>query len=211
MDFEQVKSFIESNKDTSEEVQAYLQGFTKEVEKPLDVTSIEKYLNENEDAKKWYQSQRDSYFNKGLETWKTNNLEKLVEQEVIKRNPTKSEAEMKVDTLLKELEAQKQEAVKEKLRNKAVGVLNEKKLPISLSEILLGGDEESTLSNIGKFEEEYKKAVQEEIERRFAQGGRDPGAQNGTPATFTMEQIEKMTPDEINKNWAVISKVLGSK
>lgn len=103
MNLEDVKKFFEKNKD-NEEVKAYLEGLKK-----VSVQEVQQMLVENEELKKFFDSEKDKHFSKGLETWKQKTLPKLIDEEIKKRFP---EADPK-DVKLKELEAkiQKMEQV----------------------------------------------------------------------------------------------------
>ncbi|MCG6796356.1 DUF4355 domain-containing protein [Geobacillus sp. YHL] len=195
---EQVKEFFEQNKD-NEEVKAYLQGL-----RSVSVEEVQKMLVENEELKKFFDSEKDKHFSKGLETWKRNNLQKLIDEEIKKRFP---EADPK-DVKLKELEAKikqmEQEKLREALKNKALTIATEKKLPVQLIDFLIGQDEESTLQNLATFEEVWTQNLQALVDEKLKTSGVNPKDSNVKTQTFTREQIEKMTSDEILKNWDLI-------
>lgn len=46
--------------------------------------------------KKWFDSVKDKHFNKALETWKSNNLTKLIDDEVKKKFQTKMKRILKL-------------------------------------------------------------------------------------------------------------------
>ncbi|MGX1902424.1 DUF4355 domain-containing protein [Thermolongibacillus altinsuensis] len=195
---EQVKEFFEQNKE-SEEVKAYLQGL-----RSLSVEEVQKMLVENEELKRWFDSEKDRHFSKSLSTWQKNNLQKLIDEEIKKRFP---EADPK-DVKLKELEAKiaqmEQEKLRESLKNKALTLATEKKLPIQLIDYFIGQDEESTLQNLAKFEEVWTQNLQALVEEKLKTSGVNPKDSNVKTQTFTREQIQAMTPEEIDKNWDLI-------
>ncbi|MFB6367676.1 DUF4355 domain-containing protein [Paenibacillus elgii] len=98
MDLEQVKQFIEDNKQ-NEELQSYLQGMN-----PLSVEGIEQFIQSNKEAKSWFDSTVDKRSAKSLETWKANHLESLLDAEIKKRFPAKDEKEIEVERLRVEIE-----------------------------------------------------------------------------------------------------------
>lgn len=157
MNFEEVKNFINDNKE-SEEVKIYLQGLNK-----VSVEGVEKYVTEDEDAKKWFDSIKDKHFNKALETWKFNNLEGLINDEVKKRFPTKDEKEIEVEKLKSEIEKMKQEKLHEVLTSKAVKIASDKNLPLSLVDFFIANDEDSTVNNLKILEEGFNKEVQKAV------------------------------------------------
>lgn len=167
MDLEQVKQFLNENKD-KDDVKAYL----GELKQPGE-EDVKGFL-ETDEGKRFMQPRFDSYFNKGLETWKTNNLQKLVDEKVAELNPQETEAERRIKALEQQLEQREKDAKREQLKNKALGVAGEKKLPSKLVPFLLGEDEESTLSNLTVLEEVWSSDLSNLVDERFKQGGRNP-------------------------------------
>ena len=65
---------------TKEQVLSFLSENQEVITEVLTATHIENYL-QNSEGQKLMQPKLDKYFNKGLETWKQNNLEKLIDEE----------------------------------------------------------------------------------------------------------------------------------
>lgn len=168
MDLEQVKQFLNENKD-DKEVSAYL----GELRQPT-AQDVEGYLD-TADGQKVLQPRLDSYFTKGLNTWKENNLNKLVDAEVKKLNPEMTEEQRQINELKQQLEDQRKEAAREKNMNKAISHATDKQLPANsdLLSFFVGDDEESTLNNLGVFEETFNSAIQKAIESKFKESGRE--------------------------------------
>ena len=78
MEFNDLIKQLDSFKD-SEEYNNYVTGFMTD-------DRVKQYLD-TENGKKLIQPEMDKYFSKGLETWKTNNLQNLIDEEVKKRFP----------------------------------------------------------------------------------------------------------------------------
>lgn len=163
--FDQVKAFLEANKDSAE-VQAY---YKTDV---ITGDAVKTYLATSE-GKKVLQPILDSNFTKGLETWKTNNLDTLVEEELKKRNPDKSPAEIEVEKLRQEIEKERAERARSELAAKALKLAQEKGLPTDVIDFLIGADEETTTANLAKYEEAHTKAIQAAVDARFKGAGRD--------------------------------------
>ena len=72
----------------------------------------------------------------------------------------------------------------------------------------IGNDEETTLKNLETFESIFSEAVQQAVEAKFKQGGRDPKSPTEPNQPLTKEAIEKMSPEEINANWDQIQAFL---
>lgn len=168
MNLEEIKKFLEENKDKPE-VKAFVDGF-------VTADAVSGYL-ETKDGKKLLQPILDKNFNKGLETWKEKTLPGLIEEEVQKRNPQKTEDQKRIEKLEQQLEQEKKDRQREVLMNKALEIATEKKLPTKLIARFLGDDEESTLANLGEFEEVLSSHVKEQVEATFKEHGRhiDPG------------------------------------
>ncbi|MBU5214365.1 DUF4355 domain-containing protein [Heyndrickxia oleronia] len=172
MNLEEIKKFLSDNKE-QEDVKAYL----GELSRPT-VDGVKGFLD-TEEGKKLLQPRLDSNFTKGLETWKQNNLEKLVEEEVNKRS-TKSPEQIEIEKLKKQIEDAEKARNRESLVNKALKVAKEKNLPDGIIDFFIGENEEGTLTNLTKLEEEYSKAVQKAVDEVFKNGGRDvPGGSGG--------------------------------
>lgn len=171
MTFEEVKKYIDENKGNSE-VKAYLQGF-------MGVEGVQRFLNENEEGKRWLDSERDKHLEKGLKTWKDNNLQKEIDKRIKELYPEETEEKKQLRELNDKIQKMEQEKQREVLKNKALTIAAEKKLPINkIIDLIIAQDEESTVSNIGKFEEVFGASVQTAVEERLKGSGYNP-PQNG--------------------------------
>ena len=167
MDLEDVKKFFDENKE-DEAVKGYLEELSA-----VSADKVEGFLKTYE-GKKLLQPILDKNFNKGLETWKTNNLENLVDDEVKKRNPDKTPEQLEIEKLKKEIESEKNARTRETLVNKALKVAKEKGLPDGIVDFFVGADEESTLSNLSNLEEVFNSAVTQAVDLKFKESGRNP-------------------------------------
>ena len=204
MNIEEVKNFINDNKE-SEEVKTYLQDLNK-----VNVEGIEKYVTEDEEGKKWFDSVKDKHFNKALETWKSNNLTKLIDDEVKKKFPSKDEKDIEVENLKVEIEKMKQEKLHEALTSKAIKIASDKSLPLNLVDFFIAQDEEATVNNLKVLEESFNKEVQKAVEKRLKNEGYNP-PKDTSGNTLTLETIKNMSQAEINQNWDKVKEILKSK
>lgn len=180
-DIEQLKTLVENGDKTA--LDSYiLSGIEKS-----DVETVSKT---NDEVKRYFDSEKDKHFGTALETWKSNNLGKIVEEEVNKRNPSKSPTELEVEKLRKEIEDERKGRNREKLMNQAIKQANDKGLPVDLLDFFVSDDEESTNANISKLEEAYTKAVQSAVEGKFKENGRD--VNSGGPGSTTVKSIQDM-------------------
>ncbi|MEH7651186.1 DUF4355 domain-containing protein [Bacillus safensis] len=192
MNIEEIKQFLEQNKD-NEEVKAFVGE--------LSVVSADKVKGflETEEGKKVLQPRLDQHFTKGLETWKANNLEKIVEEEVSKRNPSKTPEQLEVEKLRKEIEAEKAARNRETLVNKALKAADEKKLPKDVIDFFIGENEESTIENLGKLEESFNAAVQAAVDVKFKESGREIERGNGASHSSGVDIAKLASQSSIRK------------
>jgi uncharacterized membrane-anchored protein YjiN (DUF445 family) len=199
MELKDIQAFFEANKD-NEEVKNYLMGL-----KQPTPEGVQQFL-ESEIGKKLIQPKLDSYFSKGLETWKQNNLEKLIDAEIKKRFPQKDEKDIELEKIKAQLAKMEAEKLRETLINKAIKIANEKKLPLDLIDFLVADNEENTIKNIEKLEQVFSKYIEEIVEERLKGSGYVPPSSGDSGLTF--EKIKSMSQDEINKNWDKIQAFL---
>jgi len=137
--FDEIKTYFEANKD-AEDVKGYVGGFVT----PDRVTSF----LESEEGKKILQPRLDTYHSKGLETWKTNNVSKLVDEEVKKRFPGADPKDVELKKLQAQLDKMQSDSARKDLTNKTLKQFQDKKLPSELVDFVIGQDEDATNKNI---------------------------------------------------------------
>jgi len=191
-DLEQLKSLIESGDKATLDTYLY-----KAIEKE-DVALVQKV---NAAVKSAIDSEKDTHSNKSLETWKTNNLEALVDEEVKKRNPEKTPEQLELEKLRKEIDDERNARNREALVNKALKVAKEKNLPDDIIDFFIADNEENTTANLSKFEETFNKAVQNQVELKFKDGGRNPETPNLGGGTDTTASIADMAQSVSIRNF----------
>lgn len=140
--FDEVKTYFETNKD-SEDVKGFLGGFNN-----IDV--FKEKVNTDPTFKSFLDSEKDKHSSKALETWKTNNLQKLIDEAVTKANPQETPEQKQIRELTERLNKQEVESKRKDLTNKALKELTDKKIPTDLASFIVGNDEESTKANLDK-------------------------------------------------------------
>ena len=188
MDFNEVKSFIETNMD-NEEIKNYIGGLT------LTPDRVNSFLD-TEEGKKVIQPKIDGHFSKGLESWKKNNLEKLIGEEVAKRNPAETPEQKQIRELTERLNKKELEEKRQILMNKGLLKADEKKLPKDLVSYFLGEDENSTFTNLDKLESIFNSHISTAVEERLKNGYKPPANNNNNNI-----DISKMSMDEYAKYW----------
>lgn len=159
--FDEVKNYFETNKD-SEDVKGFLGGFSS-----LDV--FKEKLNSDPNFKSFMDSEKDKHLSKGIETFKTNNLSKLVDEEVKKRFPEADPKDTELAKLKAQLDQMQKDSLHKELTNSAYKMATEKKLPNELIDYFVGQDAESTTNNINKLADIFA-AHDEAIRKEFAKG-----------------------------------------
>ena len=130
-----------------------------------------------------------------------------------------SEAEKtayKIDELNKKLEdLQKQSSEKEKafeferLTNQTKDLLVEKGLPGALANMVMAGadgEAEAIQKNIATLQEYVNQAIDAGVEARIKASSGTPKSVKTGKSGFTLDDIRKMSPAEINAHWDEISK-----
>jgi len=192
MNIEEIKQFLEQNKE-NEEVKAFVGELSA-----VSADKVKGFL-ETEEGKKLLQPRLDQHFTKGLETWKDNNLEKIVEEEVSKRNPSKTPEQIEVEKLRKEIEAERAARNRETLVNKALKAADEKKLPKDIIDFFIGENEDSTLENLSKLEDSFNAAVQTAVDGKFKESGREIERGNGASHSSGVDIAKLASQSSIRK------------
>lgn len=166
MDLQEVKTYLETNSQDAAVVE-----YLSELKKPT-AEVVNSYLDSQEGVK-LLQPRLDSHFSKGLQTWKDNNLTKIIDEEVAKRNPGETPEQKEIRELKAQLEQDKAERLKEKLTNVAMKKADELGLPLDLVQHFIGADEDSTNFNLENFNSAFQTALQTQVNSKFKQNGRD--------------------------------------
>jgi hypothetical protein len=190
MVLEEVKQFLESEEGKTEEVGKLLSSYM-----PITKEKVQEYVEKEPDAKAWIDSVKDKHLQKGLETWKSNHLESMINDEIKKRFPEKSEQELEVERLKSEINKMKLEKEKETLTNKTMQIASERNLPIELAGFFIGESEESTLKNLTVLESAFQGSVQKALEERLKTNGYTPPKAGGAVS----QDLEKMSMNDYIK------------
>lgn len=165
----------------------------------LTLEAVQSFFASDEAAKKWLQSEKDSYFTNGLNTFKEKTMPKLIEKEIEKRYPPETPEQKQIREMREEMDRLQQERSREAMKNRALSYATQKKLPISITgedgsvtsivDLLIGENEEQTLANVALYETIFQTALQSSVEERFKDNGRDVHHSGGQPPT--VDDLEK--------------------
>ncbi|ARK30776.1 DUF4355 domain-containing protein [Halalkalibacter krulwichiae] len=201
MTLEEIKKFLEENKD-QEEVKAYLEGLSQVT--PEGVTTF----LDTEDGKKLLQPRLDSYFSRGLESWKSNNLEKIITDELTKRTSNKDDKDLRYEELERKFQKLEQDKLRETLRNSAFKFASDNSLPTDLIDYFIKieseDDEkgtkskEATEANLASLKDVWSSHLQTVVNEKLKSNGFTP-KDGDKPTTITREQLQSMSVEEISK------------
>ncbi|OAA90714.1 DUF4355 domain-containing protein [Clostridium coskatii] len=147
----------------------------------LTLDNFKSKLESDSNFKSFMDSEKDKHLQKGIDTFKTNNLQKLVDEEYKKQHPEADPKDTEIAKLKKQFEDMQKESLKKDLTNKALKTMTEKKLPTDLVNFIVGVDEDSTNKNLETLEKVFNshdEAIKTEI---LKDGTYKPGGQGGEP------------------------------
>lgn len=164
MTLAELKQFLEDNKD-DKEVQEYLEGL-------YIVPKKVKTFLETDAGKKLIQPMLDSYFAKGLESWKEKTMPGLIEEEIKKKFPDETEEQKRLRKLEEELAKERQARTKSELINKATTLATQKGLPVEVVHYFVGQDEDETVNNLTALENIWQANIEKVVSEKFKENGR---------------------------------------
>lgn len=133
--------------------------------KPFDVEKItledfKKVIADNKEIKGYYASEKDRAVTKGIETFKSNNLQKLIDEELKKKsNEGLSEEAIQLKELQAKFEALEKEKTRSELKGKYTKLLTEKGLNSELVDFVFNEDEQIFNSNVDKINNILQKSI----------------------------------------------------
>lgn len=165
----------------------------------------------DKEFKSFIDSEKDKHSQKSIttaiENFKKKDMRKLIDAKVLELTGDNESPEQKA---IRELQDKLAGIEKEKMHAEMVAkykdVFHEKNIPSSLTNFLLAEDEDVVNANISLFEESMKSYIESKVSDRIKDTSYTPPKDNGGSKTYTMEDLAKMTPEEINANWDKISK-----
>lgn len=181
----EVVSFIESNKD-SQEVKALIEQYSGGGN--VTAESVQSFLG-TEEGKKILQPELDRYATKAIDSWKSNHLQNIIEDEMLKRRVVETPEQKALREMQERIQRIEKEKQRETLKNVALMEFGKRGLPDALTNYMIGETEESTRRNIQTLELEWKSSLERAVEERLKSSGRTP---NVSPDTVkSTEPIDK--------------------
>lgn len=158
-------------------------GFAKPI---TDVEGLNSLLASNKELQGLF----DKKVTTGIENFKKNGMQKLIEAEVLKRTGKNETPEQKEIRELKErLDKADKEKAKAEMISKYKDVLTEKKIPSNMIDFLLAQDDETTEANIELFENSMKQYIETGIKTKLGDSEYTPPTGGGNVGKVTWEQV----------------------
>ena len=158
-------------------------GFAKPI---TDVEGLNKLL----ESDKSLQGLFDKKVTTGIENFKKNGMQKIIEAEVLKRTGKNETPEQKeIRELTERLDKADKEKAKAEMISKYKDVLTEKKIPSNMIDFLLAQDDETTEANIELFENSMKQYIETGIKAKLGDSEYTPPTGGGNVGKVTWEQV----------------------
>ncbi|MBS5986582.1 DUF4355 domain-containing protein [Clostridium sp.] len=153
-------------------------------------------LDNNLEIKGYYDSIVDKTVNKRLdksiESWKEKNLNNLIEEEINKRYPQKTDAEIKLEEINAALEKANKEKQQLELKMQYQELLVKSNIPVEMVNFLAGKDTEETIKNIETFKDLMVKYVDGAVENRLKLHSYIPGGNGSINNRGQMSDFERI-------------------
>ena len=161
-------------------------------------------IKSDKDFKAFFESENDKYYNKALDTWKKNNLEKELEPFIQEKYPDliTDPTQKKLIELEKQLADEKAANARKDLLTEAIKYANEKKIPVSVVDKFLGEDIDKTKTNLDAFESDWSKGIEAAVNEKIKSKAYVPG---GTDSQGNKLSIGAKIAQQNNKTSAVAS------
>ena len=163
-----------------------------------------------------FQSEIDRRVTQALKTsqekWEKEYQQKLEAEKQEAERLAKLSAEREKAVLEKqkeEFEKQKREFERERLTNQTLKTLAVEDLPAECCDWIMAGVEkaEDIMTRITDFKKMFSEAVEKRLEER-TQTTTPGSGNNQVKSNYTLEDVKKMSPEEINKNWDQIKHLI---
>lgn len=161
------------------------------LESGLTLNAFKEKMNEPE-FKSYLDSVKDKHFDKALDTWKTNNLQTIINDEVLKATgKKKSPEQLKIEELEKKMLESEAKAEKAEKIAKYKDILAEKKIPMEMIDYFLTDNDETTNTRIDNFTTFVDELVTTNVKEKIANGSYTPPGENGA-GDLTVDDLAKM-------------------
>ena len=171
------------------------------VEAKVEGGAVETDTVEVKEEKTFTQAELDKILNKKFAQWQKKTEEAKIEAE---RKAKLTEAE-KLAEERKEFEAMRKQFEYEKRVNSTSKVLASNNLPVEFADFLIAETDEATTQRVDLFKNAFNEAIERNIKEKLR--GSTPRTSVVQSKTFTVDDIKRMSTEEINKNWEQIKNI----
>lgn len=167
------------------------------MENPQPTFGVEEFKSfmETEEGRKVLNPLFDSKVSKAIDTWKTNNLEKVVNEELVKQGFVQTEEQKAMMELKQEIENMKREKQLAELNSIKLSELSSNGLPTTFGKYIVGDSEEAIRESIAGMKELFESTVSESVKKKLANTGGTIETKT-PPAVPQNLDINKMTYTE---------------
>jgi hypothetical protein len=193
MELKEVQEFIKSNAEKPE-VQSYIKGF-------ITPDGVKAFID-SDDGQKLIQPKLDQYFTKGLETWKTNNLQKIIDEQVNKvvteKYPKATEDQTRLHKLETDLASETGKRKRAEILMEAISYATAKGLPVEMVKHCVKDDPDSTKAALLEYEQIVTGIKKNSVDGVFKQFGRTPEKGAAEPAgMLSQADVQKMSQKDV--------------
>jgi hypothetical protein len=155
---------------------------------------------------------KDKYFARNLEEWKKKNLEGYYNERYNKEHPPETEEQKRLRALEQKLNDAEKREQKQIVFNKSLKYAQENDIPVDFVDFIIGDNIDTIDDNLQKFNKTlqgYLQKVKSEILKVNGRGISKSDVSIGENL-YTRDQLNKLTPQEQEKNWEKVQKSLQS-
>ena len=164
-------------------------NIVENVETPVEGQEQVKTFTQ-EEVNKMLQAEADRRVSAALKKQQAKFKEQMDEAEKLRNMNEEQKAQYEFEQRVKAIEAKEKEFALKENRYEAQKIMAEKNIPLAFADFIVAEDAETMMSNIKLFEQEFKRAVRAEVDKRIASPA--PKANIGTDGAITKEQFNKM-------------------
>lgn len=193
-----VKSWVETNKENPD-----VQSFVKTLN-PINEDVVKGFLENDEKGKGLASKLFDQKVSVSVKTFEKNFKEKtlptLIEEEYKKKHPEETPEQKANRDLLEKVTKLENENKFSKLKEKALELITEAKLPFTkIVDKFIAEDEETTVSKIQAFKEIWDDEIKKEVDKRLAENsGRAPNDRQTDVNTLQKQYDEAKAKGNLN-------------
>ena len=168
----------------------------------MNMENIKRNLDSNKDFKSKYDAEVSEKINTAIINFKTKDMQKLIDAEVLKRTNNPETPEQKQIRELKErLDAADKKNARTEMISKYKDILAAKNIPSEMVDFLLGDDDDVTNANIALFENNMKNYIETQVKERMSKGSyKPPVPSGGTSGKITWAQVQE-NPEGLYEKW----------